>query len=259
MSKFEVFDDEQQLFRRIDQLRIDDIKDEDITVVANDRLDNHSIIYYTSVNFKKSHGTLWDRFASKFGDDDSSSGGRVIDRLNLSGADKAKYDKALDDGSILLFVKGLSHTEEVQEAREDDTDSAAEAADEAAEETKNDTESISDDEEKRSDEMIVTPEGPTLTKEYDGITVTTEAVEKKETPVNEIKTDGDTHRIDMSTYVTEYDEELELEEEEIQHAKVEQVIEEEEETIEEKNQYHTVKDNVVNMNPEEDEEGIRQG
>src|SRR5699024_11428424 len=90
-------------------------------------------------------------------------------------------------------------------------------------------------------------------------TVTTEEVEKKETPVNEIKTDGDTHRIDMSTYVTEYDEDLELEEEEIQHAKVEQVIEEEEETIEEKNQYHTVKDNVVNMNPEEDEEGIRQG
>lgn len=257
MSKFEVFDDEQQLSRRIDQLRIDDIKDEDITVVSNDRLDNHSIIYYTSVNFKKSHGTLWDRFASKFGDEDSS--GRVIDQLNLTGADKAKYDKALDDGSILLFVKGLSHTEEVEEPPEDDTDSVTEEPRDAAEETKIETDSISDDEEKGSDEMIVTTEGPTLTKEYDGITVTTEAVENKETPVNEIRTDGDTHRIDMSTYVTQYDETLDLEEEEIQHAKVEEVIEEEQEEQEEEEQYHTVKDNVVNMSPEADEEGIRQG
>ncbi|SDK75955.1 general stress protein [Lacicoccus qingdaonensis] len=257
MSKFEVFDDEQQLSRRIDQLRLDDIKDEDITVVANDRPDKHSIIYYTSVNFIISHGTLWDRFASKFGDEDTSD--RVMDKLDLSGADKAKYDKALDDGSILLFVKGLSHAEEVEEASEDDTNTAMEESSETAEDTENNTDNISDDEEKGSDEMIVTTEGPTLTKEYDGITVTTEAVENKETPVNEIRTDGDTHRIDMSTYVTQYDETLDLEEEEIQHAKVEEVIEEEQEEQEEEEQYHTVKDNVVNMSPEADEEGIRQG
>ena len=255
MSKFEVFNDEEQLFRRIDQLRIDDIKDEDITVVSDDKLDNHSIIYYTSVNFKKSHGTLWDRFASKFGDDDT--GTRVTDQLNLSGDDKVKYDKALDEGSILLFVKGLSHTEEVEETHEDDTDSAKDESPEAAEDTKSKTDSISDDEEKRSDEMIKEAERQTVTKDYEGITVTTEVDEKKEKPINEIKTDDDTHRIDMSTYVTDYDEELELEEEEVQHAKVEVVMEEEKEV--ERNYYHTVRDNVVNMQPEEDEDEIRKG
>ena len=257
MSQFEVFNDEEQLFRRIDQLRIDDIKDEDITVVSDDKLDNHSIIYYTSVNFKKSHGTLWDRFASKFGDDDT--GTRVTDQLNLSGDDKVKYDKALDEGSILLFVKGLSHTEEVEETHEDDTDSAKDESPEAAEDTKSKTDSISDDEEKRSDEMIKEAERQTVTKDYEGITVTTEVDEKKEKPINEIKTDDDTHRIDMSTYVTDYDEELELEEEEIQHAKVEAVMEEEEEKEVERNYYHTVRDNVVNMQPEEDEDEIRKG
>src|SRR5699024_9938394 len=98
-----------------------------------------------------------------------------------------------------------------------------------------------------------------VTKDYDGITVTTEVAEKKEKPVNEIRTDEDTHRIDMSTYVTDYDEELELEEEEVQHAKVDAILEEEEEEEAERNYYHTVKDNVVNMQPEEDEYGIRQG
>ena len=257
MSKFEVFNDEEQLFRRIDQLRIDDIKDEDITVVSDDKLDNHSIIYYTSVNFKKSHGTLWDRFASKFGDDDT--GTRVTDQLNLSGDDKVKYDKALDEGSILLFVKGLSHTEEVEETHEDDTDSSKDEPREAAEDTKNKTDGISDDEEKRSDEMIKEAERQTVTKDYGGITVTTAVDEKKEKPVNEIKTDDDTHRIDMSTYVTDYDEDLELEEEEIQHAKVEAVMEEEEDKEVERNYYHTVKDNIVNMQPEEDEDEIRKG
>ncbi len=257
MSQFEVFNDEEQLFRRIDQLRIDDIKDEDITVVSDDKLDNHSIIYYTSVNFKKSHGTLWDRFASKFGDDDA--GTRVMDQLNLSGDDKVKYDKALDEGSILLFVRGLSHTEEVEEAHENSADSSTDESREAAEDTISKTGSISDDEEKRSDEMIKEKERETVTKDYDGITVTTEVAQKKEKPVNETRTDEDTHRIDMSTYVTDYDEELELEEEEVQHAKVDAILEEEEEKEEERNYYHTVKDNVVNMQPEEDEYGIRQG
>src|SRR5699024_12516854 len=104
----------------------------------------------------------------------------------------------------------------------------------------------------------VTTEARTLTKEDDRTTGNTESVEKKETFVNEIITDGDTNRIDLSNYVSEYDEESGLEKEEIQHTKVEQVIEEEEETIDEKNQYHTVKDNIVNKNPEEDEEGINQ-
>lgn len=260
MSQFEVFNDEEQLFRRIDQLRIDDVKDEDITVVSDDRLDNHSIIYYTSVNFKKSQGTLWDRFASKFGDDDA--GTRVTEQLNLSGVDKVKYDKALDEGSILLFVKGLVHTEEAEKTHEDSADSSNDDSREAAEDTEDTidkTDNISDDEEKRSDEMIKEKERETVTKDYDGITVTTEAAEKKEKPVNEIRTDEDTHRIDMSTYVTDYDEELELEEEEVQHAKVDAILEEEEEKEEERNYYHTVKDNVVNMQPEEDEYGIRQG
>lgn len=260
MSKFEVFNDEQQLFRRIDQLRMDDIKDEDITVVADEKLDSHSIIYYTSVNFIKSHGTLWDRFASKFGDNDGS--GRVKDHLNLSEADQAKYDNALAEGGILLFVNGLTHTEEVEEVEAPHDEAADNAIDESRsedEDTKTNTDSISDDEEKRSDEMIQTAEGPTLTKEYDGITVTTKTDDKKDTPVNEIKTDGDTHRIDMSTYVTDYDETLELEEEEVQHARVDAILEEKEEIEEERNHYHTVKDNVVNMNPEEDESGVRQG
>src|SRR5699024_8468993 len=126
--------------------------------------------------------------------------------------------------------------------------------------------------------MIKEKERETVTKDYDGITVTTEVAQKKEKPVNEIRTDEDTHRIDMSTYVTDYDEELELEEEEVQHAKVDAILEEEEEKEEEvqqakvdaileeeeekeeeRNYYHTVKDNVVNMQPEEDEYGIRQG
>src|SRR5699024_12512352 len=108
MSKFEVFNDEQQLFRRIDQLRMDDIKDEDITVVADEKLDSHSIIYYTSVYFIKSHVTLWDRFAAKFADNDVS--GRVRDQPNLSRAAQAEHDDALGEGGILLLVYLLTRS-----------------------------------------------------------------------------------------------------------------------------------------------------
>src|SRR5699024_40502 len=104
---------EQHHVIRIYQHQMDDIKYNHITVIADEKLDSHSIIYYTSVNFIKSHGTLWDRFASKFGDNDGS--GRVKDHLNLSEADQAKYDNALAEGGILLFVNGLTHTEEVEE------------------------------------------------------------------------------------------------------------------------------------------------
>lgn len=105
MNKLEVFNDEIQVLRHIDQLRIKDVKDEDITVVYKDGFRRHTL-RYPHVNFKKANGTLWDRLVAKVGDQNSEA--RVFNELNLTEEEVNKYQDTVDNGAFLLFVSGAS-------------------------------------------------------------------------------------------------------------------------------------------------------
>lgn len=114
MTTIEIYSDIDTLSDKIYELRADGVKDHNMTVVAKDRLDSNAL-RYTRVPFRKATGTMWDKVAAKFLDEDSKQ--RVVKQLNLTGRDNAEYRRALDDGQIILLVR----------SKEDETDALEES------------------------------------------------------------------------------------------------------------------------------------
>lgn len=102
MTTIEIYSNIDALNDKIYELRADGIKDKNMIVVAKDRL-NATFLRYTRVPFKKSNGTMWDKIAAKFLEEDS--GDRVVQRLKLTGEDYAPYREAIDSGNIILLVR----------------------------------------------------------------------------------------------------------------------------------------------------------
>lgn len=102
MTTIEIYSNIDALSDKIYELRADGVKDKNMIVVAKKRLDA-TFLRYTSVPFRKSNGTMWDRIAAKFLNEDS--GARVVQRLKLTGEDHAPYREAIDNGSIILLVR----------------------------------------------------------------------------------------------------------------------------------------------------------
>lgn len=102
MTTIEVYSDIDTLSDKIYELRADGVTDDNMTVVAKDRLDAN-VLRYTRVPFRKATGTMWDKVAAKFLDEDSKQ--RVAEQLNLTGGENAEYRRALDDGQIILLIR----------------------------------------------------------------------------------------------------------------------------------------------------------
>lgn len=115
MTKIEIYSNSNALSDRIYELRADGVKDKNMTVVANNRIDA-TFLRYTRIPFKKADGTMWDKIAAKFLDEDSER--RVTERLKLTGQDNASYRKAIDDGEIILLVRSLD--DEIEEIKEEE-------------------------------------------------------------------------------------------------------------------------------------------
>lgn len=122
MKKFEVVNEETSVLRLIDKLRIEDVKDNSITVVYKEGF-KHSTLRYAEVNFKKSSGNLWDRFVAKVGD--SAAEKRVFNALDLSQDEREKYQSLVDNGAFLVFVEGynLESLDKSSPAEEDTNES----------------------------------------------------------------------------------------------------------------------------------------
>lgn len=105
MSKFEILNDEIEVLRLIDKLRIEDVKDEDITVIYKEGF-KYSTFRYSGVHFKKSSGNLWDRLVSRLGD--STAENRVFSELDLSSDEREHYQTVVEDGQFLVFVSGFN-------------------------------------------------------------------------------------------------------------------------------------------------------
>lgn len=131
MNKFEIFDNEFQVLRRIDKLRIEDINDENIVVIYKDGF-KHQTLRYSNVNFKKSNGNLWDRLMARIGDDTGED--RVFNSLNLTSEESEKYQEIVENGAFLLFVSGMdidnlpSEEEESHVSSTDDDEETYETA-----------------------------------------------------------------------------------------------------------------------------------
>lgn len=101
MSKMEKFKSEQELVGRIEQLRADGVRDDEITVFSKDSLENTSL-NYTEVNFKDAEGSAWDKFAAFFTSEEPEE--RVMKDMNLSESEQQEYINAMQAGDILLYV-----------------------------------------------------------------------------------------------------------------------------------------------------------
>ncbi|MCD2137811.1 DUF2382 domain-containing protein [Salinicoccus halitifaciens] len=101
MSKIEKFKSEQELVGRIEQLRAEGVRDDEITVFSKDSLENTSL-NYTDVNFKDAEGSAWDKFAAFFTSEEPEE--RVMKDLNLSESEQQEYINAMQAGDILLYV-----------------------------------------------------------------------------------------------------------------------------------------------------------
>lgn len=102
MTTIEIYSNTSELSDKIYELRAEGVKDSNMTVVARDRF-KATFLRYTRVPFKKADGTMWDKVAAKFLDENPKE--RVASQLNLTGEDHAKFREAIDSGKILLLVR----------------------------------------------------------------------------------------------------------------------------------------------------------
>lgn len=101
MRNIETFATEEELLRRIEQLKADGVMENAMTVVGDRELAGDSL-NYTEVNFKASDGSAWDKIASWFTEDEPED--RVMSDLELDADEEATYKNALDRGDFLLYV-----------------------------------------------------------------------------------------------------------------------------------------------------------
>lgn len=102
MTTIEIYSNANELSDKIYGLRAEGVKDSNMTVVAKDRFDA-AFLRYTRVPFRKADGTMWDKIAAKFLDENSKE--RVAGQLNLTGEEHSKFRAAVDSGKILLLVR----------------------------------------------------------------------------------------------------------------------------------------------------------
>src|SRR5690625_4604139 len=109
MSSYEKFATEQDVMERIEQLRAEGFEEADITVISSQKLES-AYLKYTSVNFKNSEGTTWDKFVSMFSDDDPKD--KVLGAFDITDSEKEHFKHALDREEILLLKEGHAAGEE---------------------------------------------------------------------------------------------------------------------------------------------------
>ncbi len=109
MSRFEKFAAERDVIERIEQLRADGFRDDEITVISNRKLE-YAYLKYRDVNFKAAEGNTWDKFVSMFSNDDPKD--RVLGEFDITDSERAHFKDALDRDEILLLKAGYGVPEE---------------------------------------------------------------------------------------------------------------------------------------------------
>lgn len=101
MRKIETYATEEEVLRRVEQLKTDGVTDEMITVVGNEGTTSDALDS-TGVNVRSADGSTWDKIASWFSGDEPED--RVMDELDLTQDEQNTFLNALDRGELLLYV-----------------------------------------------------------------------------------------------------------------------------------------------------------
>lgn len=109
MTHIYLFNSEDSLTKKIDELKIQDIPASDMTVSANKR-PNNVFRNYRDIEFVKADGSVWEKLVGKVFDRDSMD--LVARRFDLNERELAEYKKGVNSGQIVLLVKGTIDDEE---------------------------------------------------------------------------------------------------------------------------------------------------
>src|SRR5699024_11494552 len=104
MTHIYLFNSEESLTKKIDELKIQGISPSDMTVSFNNRPDN-VFRNYRDIEFVKADGSVWEKLVGKVFDRDSTD--LVVRRFDLNERELAEYKKGVNSGQIVLLVKGL--------------------------------------------------------------------------------------------------------------------------------------------------------
>lgn len=103
MNSIETFSTEQEVIKRIDELKSEGVDENQITLVAGHDLDaGGAFEAYSGVKMKNSEGSAWDKVVSFFTDDQPEE--RVAESLDLTASEEEEFMRSLDAGKILLYV-----------------------------------------------------------------------------------------------------------------------------------------------------------
>ncbi|QCT75268.1 hypothetical protein EST43_08320 [Macrococcoides canis] len=102
MRFVESFMSEQPLLGKIEQLKAEGYKEEEIYVLSQNKVEGLAIID-SKTNFIDASGGLGDRISSFF--TGKSVPAAQFDSLDLSEIDKEQYIRDIESGNILLFVR----------------------------------------------------------------------------------------------------------------------------------------------------------
>lgn len=103
MDSIETFATEQEVIKRIDELKAEGADENQITLAADHDLEaGGALEAYSGVKMKSSEGSAWDKIVSFFTDDQPEE--RVAESLDLTASEEQEFMKALDSGKILLYV-----------------------------------------------------------------------------------------------------------------------------------------------------------
>lgn len=216
MSKIESFNNEKELLERIEQFKIDGVKEDTMTVVSDDKLESPSF-EYTNVNFISSEGSTWDKIVSFFSSDDT--GKHVLSNLDLNESERNDYKAKLDNGEILFFVEGMENEQnEAQgdEDRENSTSSNQQGVDDNRRDEPSTESSGTDDDITQSADAASHEEKISVLDETDvniddrGASLTTLPETEKNEELKGMPYDDGIDHVDMSKYQFEDEGEQEI-------------------------------------------------
>lgn len=103
MSSIETFATEQEVIKRIEELKSEGVDENQITLVAGHDLEaGGTFEAYSGVKMKSSEGSAWDKIVSFFTNDQPEE--RVAGSLDLTASEEQEFMRSLDSGKILLYV-----------------------------------------------------------------------------------------------------------------------------------------------------------
>ncbi|MFC3419931.1 DUF2382 domain-containing protein [Salinicoccus hispanicus] len=101
MGRIESFASETDLLGRIEHLKLNGVREEQMTVVTNESLEGTKL-EHLNVNTRSTEVDTWDRVVAWFADEDPET--QVMNSMQLTPEEQEEYKSALKDGKLLLHI-----------------------------------------------------------------------------------------------------------------------------------------------------------